>query len=128
MTRIQLVIVMAIAAIIAIIAAPRAIKMSRISRAERDILAIATGFAKYRMDTGQECTRIADILEDPGVTGWSGPYIDRKVIRNPWGGTYEVGLEHKEIGIAKGDPAPDRYEFDGAEEISFDFSEGTNLL
>jgi len=121
MTRIQLVIVVAIAAVIATIAAPRAVKMSRISRAEYDILTIATGFAQYRADTGQECTKIEALLEDPGVTGWRGPYIDKKIIRNPWGGTYETELKSQKIGIPRGDKAPDQYEFGGSEEIGFNF-------
>ena len=119
MTRIQFVIVVAIVIVIAVIAVPRAVKMSRISRAESHILSIATGFANYRTDTGQDCMRIEDLLNDPGVNGWMGPYISNKILQNPWGGTYETELESQRIGIPKGDKAPDRYEFGGSEEISF---------
>ena len=127
MTRIQMLVVMAIAIIISVIAIPRAIKMSRISRAERHALAIASGFAQYRTDTGQECSSIQLLLKDPGIPGWMGPYINEKMIRNPWGGTYGVQLESQKIGIPKGDKAPDRYEFGGSEEISFSFAEEMNL-
>jgi len=127
MTRIQFVIVVAIAAVIGAIAVPRAVKMSRISRAEHHVLTIATGFARYRLDTGQDCISIEALLESPGVSGWMGPYISRNTIRNPWGGTYEVELKKQEVGIPKGDAAPDRYEFGGSEEISFSFSEDMNL-
>ncbi len=124
MTRIQFIIVVALAAIIAAIAVPRAVKMRRISHAEHHILTIASGFARYRADTGQECTKIEDILKDPDIPGWRGPYINSKVIRNPWGGKY--GIMSQEIGIPKGDAAPDRYEFGGSEEISFSFAEDMN--
>jgi type II secretory pathway pseudopilin PulG len=123
MTRIQLVIVVVIAAVIAAIAVPRAVKMSRISRAEHHILTIATGFAQYRADTGRGCTKVEDLLEDPGFPGWMGPYIDKKIIRNPWGGTYGVELESQKVGIPKADKAPDQYEFGGSEEISFSFAD-----
>ena len=119
MTRIQIIIVIAIAVVIAAIAGPRAIKMSRISRAEQRILTIANGFASYRSDTGQECTKIEDLIENPGVDGWMGPYIQRKLLQNPWGGTYEA--ESGKVGIPKGDRAPDEYELGGSEEISFNF-------
>ena len=119
MTRIQVIVVVAIAAVIAAIASPRAIKMSRISRAEHHLLTIANGFAGYCADTGQECTKIEDLIEDPGVGGWMGPYIQRKSLQNPWGGRYVA--ESGQVGIPKGDKAPDEYEFGGSEEISFSF-------
>jgi len=123
MTRIQFIIVVAIAAVIAAVVAPKAVNTSRISRAEHQALTIASGFQKYRTDTGQECARIEDLLNNPGVTGWMGPYISEKTIRNPWGGTYAVESGSKKIGIPKGDNAPDRYEFGGSEEISFSFAQ-----
>ena len=122
MTRIQLVIIVAIVAVISAIAGPRAVKMRRISRAENNVFGIASGFARYREDTGQECARIEDLLEDPGVPGWMGPYINEKIIQNPWGGKYGIEPESQKIGILKGDVAPDQYEFGGSEEISFSFA------
>ena len=115
MTRIQLVIVVALVAIIAVIAGPRALKMQRISRAERDVLSIAEGFVRYRVDTeGQECQQIEDLLEDPGIPGWMGPYVNRKIVqKNPWGGKYGVDLEKQRVVIPEGDPAPDQYESGG---------------
>ena len=123
MTRIQLIVIVAIIIVIAVIAVPRAIKMSRISDAEHTVASIADGFAQYRRDTGQECTSIAELLKDPGVAGWLGPYIKEKMTKNPWGGGYEADLKNKKIGIPKGDSAPDQYEFGGSAEISFSFSE-----
>ena len=129
MTRIQLVVVVAIVVIIAVIAGPRAIKMQRISRAERDVLSIADGFVQYRVDTaGEECQRIQDLREDPGVSGWMGPYVGKKVMKgNPWGGTYEVDLEKQKIVIPRGDAAPDRYEQGGSREISFSYAKEMKL-
>jgi hypothetical protein len=129
MTKIQLVIVIALIAVIAAIAAPRAVKMSRISRAERDVLSIADGFVRYRVDTeGRECQRIEDLVEDPGVPGWMGPYISRKLVQsNPWEGMYGVDLERQRVVIPKGDAAPDQYEIDGSEEISFSYAKEMKL-
>ena len=127
MTRIQLVVAVAIAAVIVAIAVPRAIKISRISHAEHHVYTIVSGFARYQEDTGRECAKIKDLLEDPGVPGWMGPYIAEKMIRNPWGGVYEAELKKQKVGIPKGDTAPDRYEFDGSEEISFSFAKELSL-
>ena len=128
MTRIQLIILLAIAAIIVAIAGPRAVKMRRVARAEHHVLSIASGFAQYRADTRQECTKIEDLLENPGVPGWLGPYITKKMVkRNPWGGKYSVDLGNQKVGISEGDNAPNQYEFGGEEEISFSYAEDMNL-
>jgi len=127
MTRIQLVIVLAIAVIIVAIAGPKAVKISRIARAEHNVLTIASGCARYRTDTGHECTSMDDLLKDPGVPGWMGPYVKKKTTRTPWGGSYKVELKEMKVGIPKGDEAPDKHEFGGEEEISFSFAEDMNL-
>ena len=127
MTRTQLIIIIAIIVVIAAIAVPRGVKMQRISSAERHVASMANGFAQYRRDTGQECNSIADLLKDPGITGWLGPYINEKMTRNPWGGGYKADIEKQKIGIPRGDAAPDQYEFGGSAEISFSFSEDMGL-
>jgi type II secretory pathway pseudopilin PulG len=127
MTRIQFVILVAMVAIIFAIAGPKWVKQSRISRAENQALTIAKAFAQYRTDTGHECTKINDLLVNPGVSEWLGPYIDNNTIRNPWGGGYEVELKTQKIGIPNGDIAPDQYELGSPEEISYSYSEEMNL-
>ena len=129
MTRIQVAIVAVIVAAIAVIAVPRAMTMRRISRAERDVLSIAGGFVQYRVDTeGQECQSIKDLIENPGVPGWMGPYASRRVMKeNPWGGEYGVELNKQKIVIPRGDIAPDRYELGGSKEISFSYTKEMKL-
>jgi type II secretory pathway pseudopilin PulG len=121
MTRIQFVIVLALIILITAIATPRAIKISRLTKAEHYALTIASAFKQYQIDTGQECQSIDSLLNDNGVSGWLGPYINSKILRNPWGGTYAIELKKKKIGIPVGDKAPDQYELGGKEEISFSF-------
>jgi len=121
MTRIQLVIVLALVAIIAAISVPKAIKLSRLNKAEHYALTISSAFQQYKIDTGKECAGIDNLLSDNGVSGWLGPYISQKTVRNPWGGTFAVDQKSKKIGIPLGDKAPDQYEFGGPEEISFSY-------
>ncbi len=129
MTRIQIVIVVVLVAIIAAMAGPRALEMRRISHAEVDVLVIADGFIKYRVDAnGQECQRIADLLDDPGVSGWMGPDISRELLQgNPWGGKYEIEPGKQRVFIPKGDPAPDEYELGSRGEISFSYAKEMKL-
>jgi hypothetical protein len=121
MTRIQFVIVLALVVVIAIVAVPRAIVVSRLTKAENRALTIASAFQQYRVDTGQECSTIDNLLNDSGVSGWLGPYISAKIVLNPWGGTYTIDSQKKKIGIPVGDKAPDQYELGGEKEISFSF-------
>lgn len=121
MTRIQLVIILALVAVISIIAIPRWVKMSHITKAEHATLIITSAFQQYQIDTGQECKSIENLLKDSGVSGWLGPYISEKTILNPWGGSYAFDTKTKKIGIPVGDKAPDQYEFGGSEEISFSY-------
>ncbi len=121
MTRIQFIITIAIAVIIALIAIPRAILISRINKAEHNALTIANGFKKYKADTGQDCKNISDLITNPGINGWSGPYVKEKVLRNPWNGTYEIDLKNKRIVIPNNDKAPDKFELGGTEEIGYSY-------
>lgn len=121
MTRIQFIITIAVVIIIALIAIPRAIVLSRINKAEHNALTIANGFKKYKADTGQDCKSIRDLITNPGIDGWAGPYVKEKVLRNPWNGTYEVDLKNKRIVIPNNDKAPDKFELGGSEEIGYSF-------
>ncbi|MBD3183924.1 hypothetical protein GF312_16690 [Candidatus Poribacteria bacterium] len=127
MAKIKIVVVVLLLIIIAAIAVPRYISLSRITQTEANVLAIANGLVRYRNDTGMECKDINDLLKNPNLEGWMGPYIDKKQLVNPWGGKYQVKFEAQEVGIPKDDPAPDPYEFDGEEEISFNFSKEMGL-
>ena len=128
MTKIQLIIILALVAIITLIAVPRGVKISHVSKAEHASLTIASAFQQYQVDTGQECHSIESLLSDPGVSGWLGPYISEKTTHNPWGGTYAVDVKSKKIGIPVGDKAPDQYEFGGPEEISFSFDTSETMI
>jgi len=121
MTRIQFIIILALIVLITVIATPRAIKISRFTKAEHYALTIASAFKQYQIDTGQECPSIDNLLNDNGVSGWLGPYINPKILRNPWGGSYAIETQKKKIVIPVGDKAPDQYELGGKEEISFSF-------
>jgi len=121
MTQIKLIIIFLLVAIIAVIAVPRAIKTSKLTKAEHFALAIASAFRQYQLDTGRECLEINALLNDNNVSGWLGPYISAKVLRNPWGGAFAVDSKNKRIIIPVGDSAPDQYELGGSEEISFGY-------
>ncbi|MFH1740866.1 MAG: type II secretion system protein GspG, partial [bacterium] len=64
-------------------------KRARIQRAKSDITSIETGLSLYEMAIGEYPEDLQDLIEDPGIEGWSGPYFKKKSILDPWGNEYQ---------------------------------------
>lgn len=93
-TLIELIVVIAIIAILSAIVAPsafRAIEKSKCTRAIQEAKTIKTASLSYYADTGtwppryRLTTPLNPFLENPGVNGWNGPYVD-KWNAHPWAG------------------------------------------
>ncbi|MBU1113424.1 MAG: type II secretion system protein GspG [Candidatus Omnitrophica bacterium] len=96
-TLIELIVVIAIIAILAAIIAPnafKAIEKAKISRAIALMKTVKTAFLAYRADTGQwppdyngydPLGTFNALLDDSGVSGWDGPYLENYGT-HPWGG------------------------------------------
>ena len=92
-TLIELIVVIAIIAILAAIVAPnafKAIEKARISSIEGDYRNIKTGAMSYYSDTGNwpANNNTTGFTQSDGVSGWSGPYMEKWPQRNAWGGVY----------------------------------------
>ena len=47
---------------------------------------VFVGAMQYEMDVGRWPDTLRDLISDPGVAGWSGPYTDNgKIPDDPWG-------------------------------------------
>jgi general secretion pathway protein G len=93
-TLIELIVVIAIIAVLAAIIAPnafRAIEKAKISASLEDFRSIKTAIMSYYADTGQWVTDQppGDLLTDPGVANWDGPYIEQWPASDRWGGAYD---------------------------------------
>jgi len=93
-TLIELIVVIAIIAILAAIIAPnafKAIEKAKIARTISEVKTIKAATVSYYADTGQWppqyrlTTVINPFLNDPGVSGWDGPYVE-KWNAHPWAG------------------------------------------
>lgn len=63
-------------------------KRARVQRAKTDIANIGSALSIYEMTVGDYPEDLQDLMEDPGVDGWNGPYLTKKPL-DPWGGDYE---------------------------------------
>ncbi len=56
-------------------------------RTKADIKAIEDGIELFKGDTGAYPSELEDLIENPSINGWSGPYLKRLPI-DAWGRTY----------------------------------------
>jgi len=64
---------------------------AKTARAKADIQSMETALSLYEMDIGDYPSSdegLQALYEDPGVEGWSRPYLTKKVFRDPWGNDY----------------------------------------
>ncbi len=95
-TLIELLIVMTIIVILASFVGPKLfpkLGKSKQSAAKAQIELFGEALDQFRLDTGRYPTTsegLQALITDPGVKGWDGPYLKKRVIpKDPWGRPYQ---------------------------------------
>lgn len=68
----------------------------RVARARAQISAFIPALDMYRLDTGELPTTaqgLQALRQNPGVSGWSGPYLPRDIPLDPWKREYQYRRE-----------------------------------
>ncbi|RKU11079.1 hypothetical protein C6501_13135 [Candidatus Poribacteria bacterium] len=118
MTRIQLLILVAIVIIIGVLSYPPWAEYRKVGQADVDVEMLAVAIKKYYKYTQTYPTRLAQLVTDPDIEGWRGPYL-KSIPKTPWGGNYALVQENYKVGIAKDHPrVPTKYRIGGIAEIS----------
>ena len=118
MTRIQLIILIALVIVIGVLSYPPWAEYRKVSQADVDVEILATAIKKYYRHTQTYPTQLEQLVSDPGVDGWRGTYL-QSIPKTPWGGNYTLMPKVYKIGIAKGHPrVPTKYRIGGIAEIS----------
>ena len=118
MTRIQLLILVALLIVIAVFSYPPWAEYRKVSQADVDVETLAIAIKKYYKHTQTYPTSLDQLVTDPGVEGWRGTYL-KSVPKTPWGGDYVLIKETYKVGIAKNHPrVPTKYRLGGIAEIS----------
>jgi type II secretory pathway pseudopilin PulG len=124
MTRIQFLILVAIAFVIVATSLPPWLGARKVSQAVSDVEAIADAVRKYYKHTGEYPKRLDDLVINPGINGWKGSYLEA-IPQTPWDGNYQLLHESYKICIPANHPgAPEKYRLGGVAEISRVYLEG----
>lgn len=127
MTRLQLLILIAITVLIGILSFPPWLEHRKVSTADIDVETLAVAIKKYYRHTGSYPTNLEALVRDPGVDGWRGNYLE-SIPETPWGGRYVLLQEGYKVGIAKNHSrAPQKYRIGGVAEISRVYHADTRL-
>lgn len=93
-TLVELLIVMIILGLLAALAGPRLIQKvgsSKVKAAQTQISLFETALDAYRLDVGSypsDDQGLAALNEDPGISGWDGPYLSKDIPTDPWNNPY----------------------------------------
>ena len=118
MTRLQLLILIAIVAVIGVLSFPPWLEQCKVSTADIDVETVAVAIKKYYRHTRSYPASLDALVTDRGVEGWRGNYLE-SVPETPWGGRYVLLPKSYKVGIAKNHPrAPEKYRVGGVAEIS----------
>ena len=118
MTRIQLIILIALVIVIGVLSYPPWAEHRKVSQADIDVEIIATAIKKYYRHTQAYPMQLEHLVSDPGVDGWRGTYL-KSIPNTPWGGNYILVQDNYKVGIAKEHPrVPTKYRIGGIAEIS----------
>ena len=107
---IELLVVLVILGLIAGLVVPNIIgqtEKAKVKAAAATIQRIAMGVDAYYLDNGEVPERLADLVNEPGnVSNWTGPYIKKSILKDPWGEAYQFRYpgEHGEFDIVSFGP------------------------
>lgn len=90
-TLVELLVVIVILSVLASIVAPRLynqIDLSKWNTTKTKMVPIETSIGAYLLNCGELPMSLYDLLTDPGIAGWAGPYLTPKQIIDPWGFEY----------------------------------------
>lgn len=90
-TLMEIAIVVAVIALLGTITAPlyfRHLKKARQSTAKTQIMMLQQAVFDFKVDTGKIPSSLDDLLRNPGLQGWDGPYLQGNLPKDPWSNSY----------------------------------------
>lgn len=104
-TLVELLLVLVILALIGGLVLPSIIGKAEGAKAKAaasQVSRLAMAVESYYLDTGVTPEALQQLVEDPGVAGWNGPYVKAASLKDPWGHDYEYAFpgEHSEFDIS----------------------------
>jgi general secretion pathway protein G len=94
-TLVELLVVIVILSILSGIAAPKffeQIKKARYDSCKPKMAQIESVIETFLMNTQYYPENLNELISDPGLPGWAGPYLKEKQLYDPWGNPYQYIL------------------------------------
>lgn len=103
-TLVEMLLVLVIIALIASFILPSLIGKAEGAKAKAaasQISRLSMAVETYYLDTGNTPQRLEDLVSDPDVAGWNGPYVKAQLLKDPWGHAWEYDSpgQHGEFDI-----------------------------
>ena len=115
-TLVELLLVLVILALIGGLVLPGIIgkaEGAKVKAAASQVSRLSMAVESYYLDTGETPDSLQQLIDDPGSTGWNGPYVKASSLKDPWGRDYEYRYpgDHGDFDIvslgADGQPGGD---------------------
>ncbi len=91
-TLIELLVIVGILALLVSLVAPRFVNRmgsAKTKTAKAQIELFSTAIDTFRLDMGRYPTSLDELVEQLDDKRWEGPYLPKKIPRDPWGNDYE---------------------------------------
>ena len=105
-TLVEMMAVVVIIAILAAVIGPRffgQVNKAQIVRAQKDIETLKQAVTLYKFHTNRFPAELIDLVTEPDdVTGWTGPYLEKKSFKDPWDNKYQYrapGMNDRDFDI-----------------------------
>ena len=103
-TLVEMMAVVVIIGLLAAVIGPKIFQQvgkAEITTAKREIETIKNAITMYRFDTKKLPEDLRDLMKDPDIKNWGGPYLDKKPV-DPWDNDYQYrspGNDGREFDI-----------------------------
>jgi general secretion pathway protein G len=90
-TLMEMAVVVAIIATLATVVTPvyfNKVKKARAGTARTQIALLEQAIMDFRLDVGALPPSLDSLVKNPGDAKWNGPYLNKAVPKDPWGGNY----------------------------------------
>jgi general secretion pathway protein G len=91
-TLVELLLVLVILALIGGLVLPGIIgkaEGAKVKAAASQVSRLSMAVESFYLDTGTTPESLEQLVEEPGVGGWNGPYVKPSLLKDPWGRDYE---------------------------------------
>ena len=110
MNRLQPILLTVLVVVMGILVLGPYLDMRKVDAAIIQLEVISDAAKRYERHTGEPCTSAQQLVENPGLLNWRGPYLDAPdMLTTPWGGEFVIDADRGLVGMTDADHVPKKY-------------------